>query len=88
MNRTTAGPHGPGAGNASGHRREPRPRAADAFDKVRAILLGANRLGIFDGNPMEGVVAPQHDPARIAWSRFRRSPAEKSASHSQWPTEQ
>ncbi|MEU7318391.1 site-specific integrase [Streptomyces sp. NPDC007083] len=41
-----------------------RATQSNAYDKLRAILLDANRLGIFDENPMEGVVAPQYDPAR------------------------
>ncbi|GAA1244938.1 site-specific integrase [Kitasatospora nipponensis] len=37
---------------------------ASAFDKLKMILLDANRLGIFDQNPLDGVTPPQYDPAR------------------------
>ncbi|MFJ9707317.1 tyrosine-type recombinase/integrase [Streptomyces sp. NPDC101234] len=37
---------------------------SNAFDKLRAILLDAHRLGIFPDNPVAGVKAPQYDPAR------------------------
>ncbi|MFK0286540.1 tyrosine-type recombinase/integrase [Streptomyces sp. NPDC090499] len=37
---------------------------SNAFDKLRAILLDAQRLGIFPENPVAGVKAPQYDPAR------------------------
>ncbi|MGW2827471.1 tyrosine-type recombinase/integrase, partial [Streptomyces sp. NPDC001443] len=38
---------------------------ANAFDKLRAILLDANRLGLYDDNPVEGVKQPQYDPKRV-----------------------
>ncbi|MFE1313102.1 hypothetical protein [Streptomyces sp. NPDC058755] len=37
---------------------------ANAFDKLRAILLDAHRLGIFPDDPLVGVKPPQYDPAR------------------------
>lgn len=37
---------------------------ANAFDKLRAILLGAHRLGIYADNPLFGVKPPQYGPAR------------------------
>ncbi|WP_345695817.1 site-specific integrase [Kitasatospora terrestris] len=37
---------------------------SNVFDKLRAILLDAHRLGIYDENPVEGVVPPQYDPKR------------------------
>lgn len=37
---------------------------SNAFDKVRAILLDAHRLGLFSDNPVAGVKAPQYDPAK------------------------
>ncbi|MEU6284800.1 tyrosine-type recombinase/integrase [Streptomyces sp. NPDC047028] len=37
---------------------------SNAFDKLRAVLLDAQRLGIFFDNPLEGVKPPQYDPAR------------------------
>ncbi|MFJ6841543.1 RHS repeat-associated core domain-containing protein [Streptomyces griseoluteus] len=37
---------------------------ANAFDKLRAILLDAHRLGIYADNPLLGVKPPQYDPAR------------------------
>ncbi|MEV1023239.1 site-specific integrase [Streptomyces sp. NPDC050264] len=37
---------------------------SNAFDKVRAILLDAHRLGLYADNPLEGVKAPQYDPER------------------------
>lgn len=38
---------------------------ANAFDKLKAILLDANRLGLFDDNPVAGVKPPQYDPQRV-----------------------
>jgi integrase len=38
---------------------------ANAFDKLKAILLDANRLGLFDDNPVTGVKPPQYDPKRV-----------------------
>ncbi|MFI8235352.1 hypothetical protein ACIGDI_41850 [Streptomyces sp. NPDC085900] len=38
---------------------------ANAFDKRKAILLDANRLGLFDDNPVTGVKPPQYDPKRV-----------------------
>ncbi|MGI5479280.1 tyrosine-type recombinase/integrase [Streptomyces lavendofoliae] len=37
---------------------------SNAFDKLKAILLDAQRLGIYDDNPLEGVKPPQYDPKR------------------------
>ncbi|WP_435854194.1 hypothetical protein [Streptomyces misionensis] len=37
---------------------------ANAFDKLRAILLDAHRLGVFTDNPVAGVKPPQYDPKR------------------------
>ncbi|MEV8329172.1 tyrosine-type recombinase/integrase [Streptomyces niveus] len=37
---------------------------ANAYDKLKAILLDAHRLGIFEENPLEGVKPPQYDSAR------------------------
>ncbi|MFE7563324.1 tyrosine-type recombinase/integrase [Kitasatospora sp. NPDC057500] len=37
---------------------------ANTFDKLRAILLDAHRLGLYDENPMDGVKPPQYDPKR------------------------
>ncbi|MFY4719777.1 tyrosine-type recombinase/integrase [Streptomyces sp. LaBMicrA B280] len=37
---------------------------ANAFDKLKAILLDAHRLGLFDESPLAGVKAPQYDPER------------------------
>ncbi|MEV0259483.1 tyrosine-type recombinase/integrase [Streptomyces sp. NPDC050732] len=37
---------------------------ANAYDKLKAILLDALRLGIFDESPIEGVKPPQYDPKR------------------------
>ncbi|MFE1241309.1 hypothetical protein [Streptomyces tendae] len=38
---------------------------ANAFDTLKAILLDANRLGLFDDNPVAGVKPPQYDPQRV-----------------------
>ncbi|MGX1479389.1 UNVERIFIED_CONTAM: hypothetical protein RKD50_008197 [Streptomyces canus] len=38
---------------------------SNAFDKLKAILLDAHRLGLFDDNPVAGVKAPQYDPGRV-----------------------
>ncbi|MGW1674896.1 hypothetical protein [Streptomyces sp. NPDC002324] len=32
---------------------------ANAFDKLKAVLLDANRLGLFDDNPVAGIKPPQ-----------------------------
>ncbi|MFI5756849.1 tyrosine-type recombinase/integrase [Streptomyces sp. NPDC051569] len=37
---------------------------ANAFDKLKAILLSAHRLGLYDDNPLESVKPPQYDPER------------------------
>ncbi|WP_441247401.1 tyrosine-type recombinase/integrase [Kitasatospora sp. McL0602] len=37
---------------------------ANAFDKLKTILLDAHRLGIYDENPLTGVKPPQYDPKR------------------------
>ncbi|MYY12436.1 tyrosine-type recombinase/integrase [Streptomyces sp. SID4919] len=37
---------------------------ANAFDRLKAVLLDAHRLGIYDENPLEGVRPPQYDPKR------------------------
>ncbi|MEV5815878.1 tyrosine-type recombinase/integrase [Streptomyces mutabilis] len=37
---------------------------ANAFDKLKAILLDAHRLGLFDDHPLLGVKPPQYDPKR------------------------
>ncbi|MFF4780714.1 tyrosine-type recombinase/integrase [Streptomyces griseorubiginosus] len=38
---------------------------ANAFNKLKAILLDANRLGLFDDNPVAGIKPPQYDPKRV-----------------------
>ncbi|MGV9316684.1 tyrosine-type recombinase/integrase [Streptomyces sp. NPDC003691] len=38
---------------------------ANAFDKLKAILLDAHRLGLFDDNPVAGVKPPQYTPRRV-----------------------
>ncbi|MGY3205862.1 hypothetical protein [Streptomyces sp. TE5632] len=38
---------------------------ANAFDKLKAILLDAYRLGLFDDDPVSGVKPPQYDPKRV-----------------------
>ncbi len=37
---------------------------ANAFDKLKAILLDAHRLGLFEEYPLTGVKPPQYDPKR------------------------
>ncbi|MGW2328249.1 tyrosine-type recombinase/integrase [Streptomyces sp. NPDC001700] len=37
---------------------------ANAYDKLKAVLLDAHRLGLFSENPLEGVKPPQYDPER------------------------
>ncbi|MER6409506.1 hypothetical protein ABT269_40065 [Streptomyces viridosporus] len=39
---------------------------ANAFDKPKAILLDAHRLGLFDDDPGSGVKPPQYDRLRLA----------------------
>lgn len=38
---------------------------ANAFDKLKAILLDAHRLGLFDDNPVSGIKPPQYNPKRV-----------------------
>jgi integrase len=37
---------------------------ANAYDKLKSILLDAHRLGLFEESPLEGVKPPQYDPER------------------------
>ncbi|MFD8703661.1 tyrosine-type recombinase/integrase [Kitasatospora sp. NPDC059648] len=37
---------------------------SNAFDKLKAILLDAHRLGLYDESPLDGVKPPQYDPKR------------------------
>ncbi|MEU3712149.1 tyrosine-type recombinase/integrase [Streptomyces catenulae] len=37
---------------------------ANTFDKLKSILLDANRLGIYSDSPLDGAVPPQYDPKR------------------------
>ncbi|MFJ2092715.1 tyrosine-type recombinase/integrase [Streptomyces sp. NPDC087901] len=37
---------------------------ANAFDKLRAILLDAHQLGLYAESPLTGVKPPQYDPSR------------------------
>ncbi|MFJ9707318.1 tyrosine-type recombinase/integrase [Streptomyces sp. NPDC101234] len=37
---------------------------SNAFDKLKAVLLDAHRLGLFEDNPLIGVKAPLYDPKR------------------------
>ncbi|MET9431695.1 tyrosine-type recombinase/integrase [Streptomyces sp. NPDC003036] len=37
---------------------------SNAFDKLKAILLDAHKLGLYDDSPLDGVKPPQYDPAR------------------------
>ncbi|MEU2715513.1 hypothetical protein [Streptomyces sp. NPDC007205] len=39
-------------------------RQSNAFDKLRAVLLEAHRLGLYSDDPLVGVKPPQYDPAR------------------------
>ncbi|MFF3501052.1 tyrosine-type recombinase/integrase [Streptomyces sp. NPDC003247] len=39
---------------------------SNAFDKLKAVLLDANRLGLFDESPLRGIKAPQYYPERAA----------------------
>ncbi|MFE0463325.1 tyrosine-type recombinase/integrase [Kitasatospora sp. NPDC058965] len=36
----------------------------NAFDKLKAILLDAHRLGLYEDNPVDGVKPPQYDPKK------------------------
>ncbi|MFE6155657.1 site-specific integrase [Streptomyces sp. NPDC057889] len=45
---------------------------SNAFDKIRAILLDAQRLGLYAESPLEGVKAPQYDPARAVIASLNR----------------
>ncbi|MFI7285871.1 hypothetical protein ACIBRY_04280 [Streptomyces anulatus] len=37
---------------------------SNAFDKLKSILLDAHQLGLYDDNPIDGVMPPQYDPTR------------------------
>ncbi|MDH6710161.1 integrase [Kitasatospora sp. MAA19] len=37
---------------------------ANAYDKLKSILLDAHRLGLYDESPLDGVKPPQYDPNR------------------------
>ncbi|WP_408909928.1 hypothetical protein [Streptomyces luteolus] len=37
---------------------------SNAYDKLKAILLDAHRLGLYADNPLDGVKPPQYDPER------------------------
>ncbi|WUH95308.1 tyrosine-type recombinase/integrase [Streptomyces sp. NBC_00433] len=37
---------------------------SNTFDKLKAILLDAHRLGLYDDSPLDGVQPPQYDPSR------------------------
>ncbi|MEU7605032.1 hypothetical protein AB0B44_29455, partial [Streptomyces sp. NPDC041003] len=39
---------------------------SNAFDKLSAILLDAQRVGIYDFNPLDGVRSPQYTPTRAS----------------------
>jgi integrase len=52
---------------------------SNAFDKLRAVLLDAQRLGIFVDNPLEGVKPPQYDPARAVIPSLEQLRAIRSA---------
>ncbi|MFJ9742051.1 hypothetical protein [Streptomyces sp. NPDC101166] len=41
---------------------------SNAFDKLRAVLFDAHRLGLYSDNPLDGVKPPQYDPARAVIS--------------------
>ncbi|GAA2544371.1 hypothetical protein GCM10010398_34140 [Streptomyces fimbriatus] len=59
-----------GSANPAGQRTLPRgfngtglAAQANAFDGLKAILLDANRPGLFDDNPVAGIKPPQYDPS-------------------------
>ncbi|MFF4422256.1 tyrosine-type recombinase/integrase [Streptomyces sp. NPDC001549] len=37
---------------------------SNAYDKLKAILLDAHRLGLYEDNPLQGVNPPQYNPKR------------------------
>ncbi|MGW2051775.1 tyrosine-type recombinase/integrase [Streptomyces sp. NPDC001858] len=37
---------------------------SNVYDKLKAVLLDAHRLGLYDESPLRGVKAPQYDPKR------------------------
>ncbi|TQF07090.1 tyrosine-type recombinase/integrase [Kitasatospora acidiphila] len=39
---------------------------ANAFEKLKAVLLDAHRLGLYEDSPLQGVKPPQYDPKRAA----------------------
>ncbi|MFF5964753.1 hypothetical protein ACFY64_13625 [Streptomyces collinus] len=52
-------------GDDQGRLAEGRFTCAERFPTLKAILLDANRLGLFDDNPVAGVKPPQYDPKRV-----------------------
>ncbi|MFD6415733.1 site-specific integrase [Streptomyces sp. NPDC060194] len=42
-----------------------RATQANAFDKLKSILLDAHRLGIYEVSPLEGIKPPQYQPKRV-----------------------
>ncbi|MGQ4513179.1 tyrosine-type recombinase/integrase [Streptomyces sp. DW26H14] len=38
---------------------------ANAFEKLKSILLDAHKLGLYDANPLDGVIPPQYSPGRV-----------------------
>ncbi|MER6492914.1 tyrosine-type recombinase/integrase [Streptomyces griseorubiginosus] len=52
---------------------------SNAFDKLKAILLDAHRLGLFDDNPVMGVKAPQYDPKRVVIPSSAQLPGIRAA---------
>jgi integrase len=57
---------------------------SNAFDKVRAILLDAHRLGIFPDNPLHGVKAPQYDPDRAVIPSLEQLRAIRATGDDAW----
>ncbi|MEU9357684.1 tyrosine-type recombinase/integrase [Streptomyces sp. NPDC048301] len=45
---------------------------ANAFDKLRAILLDAHQLGLYAESPLTGVKPPQYDPSRAVIPTLRQ----------------
>lgn len=52
---------------------------SNAFDKLRAVLLDAHRLGLFSDNPLDGVKPPQYDPARAVMPSLEQFRAIRTA---------
>ncbi|MFK0283081.1 tyrosine-type recombinase/integrase [Streptomyces sp. NPDC090499] len=57
---------------------------SNAFDKLKAILLDAHRIGLFDESPLAGVKAPLYDPKRAVIPSPRQLQTIRAAGNDQF----